>query len=120
MADVKHRERGMVTAELAMIAPFGLAFTLLLVWIVALGITQVRIVDASAEAARMVARGDPVSAATALVERNAPHGARLTVGTEQGIVTITVTARSEPPIPFFHGIASKTLTARAVAVQEEP
>ena len=54
----ERRERGMVTAELAVVAPFGVALTLLLLWIVSLGLTQVRLVDASREAARVMARGE--------------------------------------------------------------
>ena len=50
----------MVTAELATIAPFAVAFAFLLLWIVSLGLTQIRITDASREAARMVARGESV------------------------------------------------------------
>ena len=37
------RERGMVTAELATIAPFAVAFAFLLLWVVSLGLTQIRI-----------------------------------------------------------------------------
>ena len=51
------RERGMVTAETATIAPFLMVVVLLLMWVVSLGITQVRLVDASREAARVMARG---------------------------------------------------------------
>ena len=32
---------GMVTAELATIAPFGVAFAFLLLWVVSLGFTQI-------------------------------------------------------------------------------
>ena len=46
-----------------MLAPFGVAFGLLLLWIVSLWFTQVQLVDAAREAARLVARGEPVAAA---------------------------------------------------------
>ncbi|MCW2549867.1 MAG: hypothetical protein JWN96_4327, partial [Mycobacterium sp.] len=67
----------MVTAELATIAPFGVAFAFVLLWIVSLGFTQIRIADASREAARMVARGDAVTAATDIAIRQAPQGAKV-------------------------------------------
>ena len=43
-----------------MLAPFGVAFGLLLLWVVSLGFTQVQLVDAAREAARLVARGESV------------------------------------------------------------
>ena len=69
------RERGMVTAEMAVLAPFGVAFGLLLLWIVSLGFTQVQLVDAAREAARLVARGEPVAAASDVARRHAPPDA---------------------------------------------
>ena len=56
------RERGMVTAEMAVLAPFGVAFGLLLLWIVSLGFTQVQLVDAAREAAQVEASGLPCRA----------------------------------------------------------
>lgn len=120
MAHVTRDDRGMVTAELAVIVPFGLAFAFLLLWVISLGITQVRIVDASREAARMVARGDSVSVATSVAEHDAPPGADVSVKTQQGLVTVTVTTRSGLPIPFFAHVGARTMTATAVAAQESP
>ncbi len=113
-------ERGMVTAELAVIAPFGLAFAFLLLWVVSLGVTQVRIVDASREAARMVARGDSVAEATAAARRDAPKGSRVEAKSSNGFVTVTVSARSAAAVPFFSGIGARTMTATAVAADESP
>lgn len=114
------RQRGMVTAELATIAPFGVAFAFLLLWVVSLGFTQVRLADASREAARMVARGDSVGAASKVALRQSPHGARVTVTTATGLVTVTVTARSRMPVPFFSGIGARSMSSSSVAAQESP
>ena len=73
----------MVTAEMAVLAPFGMVFGLLLLWVVSLGFTQVLLVDAAREAARLVARGEPVAAASDVARRHAPPGATVTVS-EQG------------------------------------
>lgn len=113
-------ERGMVTAELAVIAPFGVAFAFLLLWVVSLGVTQVRIVDASREAARMVARGDSVAEATKAARRDAPKGAQVKAKSAKGFVTVTVTAKSAVPLPFFADIGARTMTATAVAADESP
>lgn len=110
----------MVTAELAVIIPFGVAFAFLLLWVVSLGVTQVRLVDASREAARMVARGDSLSSARATAERDAPHGATVTAISADGLVTVTVEADSAVPIPFFSHIGTRTLKATAVAADESP
>jgi hypothetical protein len=117
---VNGRERGMVTAELATIAPFAVAFAFLLLWVVSLGFTQVRIADASREAARMVARGDAVSDAKNVALDQSPHGAHVTVDSTKGVVTVTVTARSRMPVPFFSGIGARTMKSSSVAAQESP
>ncbi|MCW2831890.1 MAG: hypothetical protein JWP31_2582 [Aeromicrobium sp.] len=114
------RERGLVTAELATIAPLGVAFAFLLLWVVSLGLTQIRVADASREAARMVARGESAGAAADVARRQSPHGARVEVDTGRGAVTVTVSARSRMPLPFFSGIGSRMLASTSVAAQESP
>jgi hypothetical protein len=114
------REHGMVSAELATIAPFGVAFAFLLLWIVSLGLTQVRIADASREAARVVARGEPVGAAEDVARRQSPPGARVSVRSKDGLVTVTVKARSRMPVPFFSGVGSRSMESSSVAAQESP
>lgn len=114
------RERGMVTAELMTIAPLGVAFAFLLLWVISLGLTQVRLADASRESARLVARGEPASSAEAAARRHAPHGATVRIGERGGAVVVTVTVRSRMPIPFFSGIGSRTMESTSVAAQEAP
>jgi hypothetical protein len=96
------------------------AFAFLLLWIVSLGFTQVRIADASREAARMVARGDAVTAAKNVAIHQAPHGAKVSVSSTNGLVTVTVTARSKMPVPFFSGIGARTMRSLSVAAEESP
>lgn len=116
----RRRERGMVTAELMTIAPLAVAFTFLLLWFISLGLTQLRLADASRESARMLARGESAHAAEAMAERYAPDGATVHVTTDDGIVTVTVRARSRLPIPFFSGIGSRSMDSTSVAAQETP
>ncbi len=117
---MSQRDKGMVTAELATIAPFGVAFAFLLLWVVSLGLTQVRLTDASREAARLVARGEAVSTAKLAAKKLSPDGARVTVTTDDGLVTVTVRARSDMPIPFFAGIGAREMESSSVAAQEAP
>jgi Flp pilus assembly protein TadG len=114
------RERGMVTAELATIAPFGVALAFLLLWVVSLGLTQVRIADASREAARMIARGESTSTAAAVARRQAPAGASVRVTSAGGIVSVTVRATSRMPVPFFSGVGSRRMESTSLAAEESP
>ena len=114
------RERGMVTAEMAVLAPFGVAFGLLLLWIVSLGFTQVQLVDAAREAARLVARGEPVSTASDVARRQAPPGADVRVSEHDGLVTVRVSARSRLPLPVLRHVGARTLEASAVSADEQP
>lgn len=114
------RERGMVTAELGTIAPFAVAFAFLLLWVVSLGLTQIRIADASREAARMIARGEGVQDAKDLAREHAPDDAKVAVDTESGTVTVTVTARSRMPLPFFSSVGSQEMDSASVAAVESP
>jgi hypothetical protein len=110
----------MVTAELATIAPFAVAFAFLLLWIISLGLTQIRITDASREAARMLARGEAVQDAKDVAQRHAPAGAKVSIDTDSGTVTVTVTARSRMPLPYFSSVGSQTMAADSVATVESP
>ncbi|MGA8988344.1 TadE family type IV pilus minor pilin [Aeromicrobium sp.] len=114
------RERGMVTAELATVAPFVVALTFLLLWVVSLSLTQIRIADASREAARMLARGESTDAATRVARRQSPDGATVTVDTSAGIVEVSVTASSRMPLPFFAGIGARRMRSVSVAAVESP
>lgn len=110
----------MVTAELATIAPFGVALALLLVWLVSLGVTQVRLVDASREAARLVARGEPVENAENVARRLSPSGATIHVQSDAGLVEVRIEASSSLPIPMLEHVGATDLAATAVAAQEDP
>jgi Flp pilus assembly protein TadG len=112
-------QRGAVTAELAMALPLLLAVTSGLVWLLALGAAQVRVVDAAREAARAVARGDDVAAAQALGRRIAPEGARMSVSLDEGHVVVRATARVEGPGGLFDFLPGVDVAARSVALAEE-
>ena len=111
-------ERGAVTAELAMAVPLLLAVTLGLVWLLTLGTAQVRMVDATREAARAVARGDATQVALDRGRQVAPRGAVLTVATVGDRVVVSGTVEIDGVAGLFGVLPSVELTAEAVTARE--
>lgn len=112
-------QRGAVTAELALALPMLLAVTAGLVWLLAVGVGQVRTVDAARETARALARGDDRGAAVAAGARVAPDGVRISVEHDGEQVVVTAQGRIEGPGGLFHRLPGATLRAEAVALAEE-
>ena len=109
-------ERGMVTAETAATLPLLVAVTLAMVWLVSVGVAQVRVTDAAREAARAAARGEDASDATGLARSAAP-GATVEVSEDDGRVTVQVSDRVEP-FGLFSRLGAISVTADAVALAE--
>ncbi len=109
----------MVTAETAVVLPVLLLITFAMAWMVALGVAQVRCLDAAREAVRVAARGDGLAAARAVAERVAPGGAQIGLTPGDGLVRAVVTLRTEPPLPVLGNALAVTLTATATAAQEQ-
>ena len=112
-------ERGAVTAELAMALPLLVAVTIGLVWLLALGAAQVRVVDGARETARAVARGDDEAAAIGLGSRVAPAGASFSVTGAGDEVRVEVVATAEGPGGIFGFLPPVRLHAEAVTRAEE-
>ncbi len=108
----------MVTAETATVLPFLVLMTLALGWMIAVGISQVRCLDAAREGARVAARGDGTAAAVTVATRVAPSGAQVKVVEGDGTVQVVVTVRSVPPVPLLGDALSTNLSATATAAQE--
>lgn len=113
-------ERGAATAELALGIPLLLALTVALVWMLAVGAAQVRVVDASREAARAVARGDDVAAAEAVALRIAPDGARVRIVVGDDEVAVTTSARVPGPGGLLASLPGARVSSDAVALVEVP
>lgn len=107
----------MVTAETAVVIPFGVLMVVAALWVITLGLTQVRLVDASREGARLVARGDAVATAMASARRSAPEGMRLRVAAADGLVTVDARVKVAAPLPMLPSLG---LHARSVATDERP
>jgi Flp pilus assembly protein TadG len=120
MGALRHREQGAATAELALGIPILVALAAGLVWMLAVGAAQVRVVDASREAARAVARGDDVAAAEAVALRIAPEGAWVRVVPGDGQVVVTTSARVRGPGGLLASLPGVTVSDEAVALVEDP
>lgn len=93
------RDTGMVTAETAVIVPVCVLLVVLAVWIVLLGVTQVRLVDAARDLARLVARGVPAAAAEAAVRPSAPSHAHFTVRRDGEFIVVEARRLNHSPVP---------------------
>ncbi len=111
-------ERGAVTAETAMALPVLVLFTLAMVWLVSLGITQVRAIDAARETARAAARSQGAGAATALGRRVAAEGSQVSVRHAGATVVARVSSPVQGPGGLLGRWASVRVRAEAVAAQE--
>lgn len=111
-------ERGAATVELALGLPLLLAVTVGLVWLLAVGAAQLRVVDAAREAARAAARGDTAGEAVARGLRVAPPGSRVSLLRGDERVTASVVGEVAGPGGLFRDLAVVTVRAEAVAATE--
>lgn len=111
-------QEGTTTAETAVVLPLLLCVTIGLVWLVSVGISEVRAVDAAREAARSAARGDGAGVARDLGERVAPPHASVGVKQSGGTVVATVAVTVRGPAGIFEFLPAFTVHAQAVASAE--
>lgn len=94
-------ERGAATAELVMVLPLLVLVTWAMTWLVSLGASQARLVDAARETARAVARGDDEAVAVARGRASGPAGTTISVTRQGALVRVTATAETGPPVMTF-------------------
>jgi hypothetical protein len=111
-------EQGAVTAETAMALPLIAIFALSMAWLVSIGITQVRALDAARETVRAAARSDGAGDPGSLGRRVAPAGSVVSVSQADGAVVARVSSPVNGPAGLFSHWASFHVTAQAVAAQE--
>jgi hypothetical protein len=112
--------RGAVTAETAIALPVLVAATLGLVWLIALAVTQVRVVDAARETARALARDEAVAVAVDLGRRVAPDDTRITVHEGADEIRVHVVTEVRGPGGLFDFLPGLEVDAEAVAAKEAP
>ena len=114
----RRQEAGAVTAETAVALPLLAVFAISMAWLVSLGITQVRALDAARETARAAARSDGSGSALALGRRVAPAGSRISLGHGGGTVVVKVSSPVTGPAGLFGHWATLRVEAEAVAARE--
>jgi Flp pilus assembly protein TadG len=111
-------QSGAVTAETAVVLPLIALFTVAMVWMVCVGLTQVRAMDAAREVARAAARSESAAEATSLGRQVAPVGSSISVHESEGTVVATVRSPVRGPGGVLGKLAGISVTGRAVAAQE--
>jgi hypothetical protein len=108
------RDRGMVTAELAVAVPVVVVVLALGLSAIRLGIDEVRCFDAARLAARALARGDSEGSARALAVTAGPPGASVVLGGTGAEVSATISASRD-----LAGWQMVTVRGSATAAREE-
>ena len=112
------REGGAVTAEAAVVLPVIVLFTVTMAWLVCVGLTQLRALDAAREVARAAARSDGAGAAVGLGRRVAPDGSRVSVRQGQDDVVATVVSPVRVPGRLLGHLGGVHVSATAVSARE--
>lgn len=113
-------QHGSVTAETAMVLPVLVALAMGMVWLVSLGVAQVRVVDAARETARAVARDEAPAVAAQLGRRIAPAGSDIDVEDRGGTVVVDVSVHVRGPGGLFAFLPGVEVDAQAVTAKEGP
>lgn len=114
----RRTESGAVTAEAAVVLPVVVVFMVGLAWLLAVGVTEVRALDAARETARAAARGESPATSVDLGRRVATAGAQITVQGEGDTLLVVVDAPVRGPGGLFAFVPAYHVRARAVAAQE--
>ena len=114
----RREESGAVTAETAVALPLIAVFTLSMAWLVSIGITQVRALDAARETARAAARSDGRGRGDALGSPGGPRRLADHLRRSGGAVVARVSSPVNGPAGLFGRWASFHVSAEAVAAEE--
>ena len=98
-----------------MVLPVLVALTIGLVWLVAVAVAQVRVVDAAREAARVAARGETDAAATEEGREVAHRSDVIEIDRDGDVVRVHTSAEVEGPGGLFRFLPGLDVRSRAVA-----
>lgn len=111
------RDRGMVTAEAAVVLPTLVLATVLLLWFVGVVAHQASLVQAAREAARAAARGDTVEQVSSVALRQVP-GAEVSVIRKGEEITVRV-SDSQPQGPRLVRPLQRRMSASTTTMRED-
>lgn len=83
-------QRGMITAEFAVVLPAVVLVLAMSLGVLGLALDQIRCVDAARAGARAASRGDSPAAVILVASRAAPSKAVVTLGTSGDLVSVSV------------------------------
>ena len=109
---------GIVTAEAALVIPVLVALAAALAWVVALGVVQVRLVDAAREAARVAARGEAAAEVQQAALSAAPDGSTVRVHRTGDSWVAEVSVQVGTDLPLVGLLPAVGMSARAVSAAE--
>ncbi|MGI5165999.1 TadE family type IV pilus minor pilin [Spirillospora sp. CA-253888] len=110
------RDRGMVTAEIALALPVLVLITTVCLWGVSVASVHLACADAARSGARAAARGEALTAVRAFVAEAVPAGATITVHRDAETSRVEITTRVRAPVAA--GLPPLTVHAQAIAATE--
>lgn len=113
-------ERGMATAEFAVVLPAVVLVLALSLGALGLAWDQIRCVDAARAGARAASRGDSAGAVILVAGRAAPSGAEVSIGGAGGLVRVSVVSRPRVAATLFPTWLRASSTASAVRESSDP
>ena len=113
-------QRGMVTAEFAVVLPAVVLVLALSVGALGLALDQIRCVDAARAGARAAARGDSAAAVILVARRVAPSDALVSVETTDDIVSVSVVSGPRVAAVLLPAWLRASSTASAARESSDP
>lgn len=110
-----NRERGAVTAELAVVFPAVVALLAIVLAAATVGLTQLRIEEAARAGAREIMRGESPESVHSSIRRIAGDSAQISVEPAGSFLAVVVSTGVDAPVL---GLLDLDLSARAVATPE--
>ncbi|MEO8556508.1 MAG: TadE family type IV pilus minor pilin [Actinomycetota bacterium] len=113
-------ERGMATAEFAVVLPAVVLVLALSLGALGLAWDQIRCVDAARAGARAASRGDSSEAVTLVTSRAAPSGAEVSIGAAGDLIQVSVVSRPRVAASLLPSWLRASSTASAVREPSGP
>ncbi len=113
-------QRGMVTAEFAVVLPAVVLVLALSLGALGLALDQIRCVDAARVGARAASRGDSPGAVILVASRAAPSDAVVSVGTSGDLVSVSVVSRPRVATSLLPAWVRASSTASAARESSDP
>lgn len=109
-------ERGMVTAEFAVVLMAVSAVVVLIAFVASVGMSYIQTQDAARQAARLVARGEPAAVAKQQAKNSLP-GAKVAISNSGEVVTVQVSKAVSLPVGNLR-LPSMTVSSTAQTPKE--